>query len=190
MLMKVDKEIIEKIKSLPTPKIITLSGLGGSGKSSIAKELGVALDAQVVGIDAFQRKGAFDTAYSLWNIMDYTRLEEEVLKPFLDKQNIIRYGHFDAKTELISEIVEFKNNGTLIVEGVGVFRPELIKYFIYKIWINVPMEEAIARGKKRDREEYHNPTDDLWDGVWKDNDLQYLETYKPQQMADLVISNS
>lgn len=73
--MKVSKEIIEKIKSLPTPKIIAVSGLGGSGKSSIAKELGVALGAH-------------------------------------------------------------------------------------------------------------------WNGVWKNNDLQYLETCKPQEKADAVISNS
>ena len=121
--------------------------------------------------------------------MDYARLEKEVLKPFLDGQNVVKYGHFDVKTGSIAKTIEFKNNGTLVVEGVGLFRPELMRYFGYKIWIDVPIDEAIARGKKRDREEYHRPSDALWDGIWKDNDLQYLEAYKPIEAADVVVTN-
>jgi uridine kinase len=122
--------------------------------------------------------------------MDFDRLEREVLIPFADKQDIIRYGHFDAKTESISETIEIQNAGILIIEGVGLFRPELMKYFTFKIWMDCPIEEAIARGKKRDREEYGNPQDELWEGIWRENDMQYYETYKPKEAADVIIANS
>lgn len=184
-----NQQIIDKIKNLPKPTLIGVSGFGGSGKSTTAKELGNKLDAPVVGVDSFQKKGVFDTNFNLWEIMDFARLEKEVLKLFQEQESVIRYGHADAKTGLISETIEFKNNGILIVEGVGLFRPELMKYFTYKIWIDCPIEEAILRGKKRDREEYHNPTDELWDGVWKENDLEYYATFKPSESADLIIKN-
>ena len=51
------------------------------------------------------------------------------------------------------------------------------------------VEEAVARGKKRDREEYHNPTDECWDGVWKENDLEYYTTFKPKESANFVLKN-
>jgi uridine kinase len=188
--MQIDRKVLEKIKSIPSPKIIGVSGFGGSGKSTFAKELGALLDAPVVAVDSFQKKGAFDTEYSNWEIMDFDRLEREVLAPFVKNEEVIRYGHFDAKTETIYDTREFKNEGVLLVEGVGLFRPELAKYFGYKIWVNVPIELSVARGKKRDRDEYQSPNDELWEGLWKDNDLQYLAAYKPNESADCIYENS
>ena len=85
--------------------------------------------------------------------------------------------------------VTVPHEGVIIVEGVGLFRPELMKYFAYTIWIDVPIDVAIARGKKRDREEYDSPNDELWDGMWKKNDEEYVAAFKPQEVADFVYSN-
>lgn len=187
--MQIDVESLEKIRSFSKPTLIAISGFGGSGKSTTAQQLAHALGAPVVSVDSFQKKGAFDTHFTLWEIMDFSRLEKEVLMPFSRGEQTIQYGHFDAKEEEISETREIQNNGLLIVEGVGLFRPELATYFTYKIWIDCPIEEAAARGKKRDREEYGNPTDELWDGVWKDNDREYFEIFKPAESADLLVPN-
>jgi uridine kinase len=186
--MEFEPQIVSTIQNLPKPTIVGMSGFGGSGKSTLAKKLGQVLNAPVIGVDSFQRKGAFDTEFSLWEIMDYSRLKKEVLESFLKKEDI-HYGHFDPGKEIISNTVDIENKGILIVEGVGLFRPELMKYFTYKIWIDVPINEAILRGKRRDREEYGNPTDELWDGVWKENDIEYFSLFKPSERADLVISN-
>jgi uridine kinase len=179
------EEVVKKVEALPKPKIIAISGFGGSGKSTFANKLGMTIGAPVVGVDSFQQDGAFDTTYKLWEIMDFSRLEKEVLRPFLSKENTIRYSHFDVSSKSISKTIEIANGGQLIVEGVGLFRPELLKYFSYKIWIDSPTEEAIARGKKRDG----GDTDKLWDGIWRDNDLQYNETFKPREVADVLINN-
>jgi uridine kinase len=187
--MEISEHLIGTIRNLPKPTVVAVSGFGGSGKSTVAKKLAEKLGAPVIGVDSFQKKGAFDTQFSLWGIMDFVRLEEQVLKPFFKKENVVRYGNFNAKTETISETVEFKNEGVLVIEGVGLFRPELANYLSYKIWVDVPLEEAIARGKKRDREVYHNPTDECWDGVWKENDLEYYTTFKPKESADFVLKN-
>jgi len=121
--------------------------------------------------------------------MDFGRLENEVLKPFWEKQTRIKYGHFNVPSKGISETIEVNNNGILIIEGVGLFRPELMKYFTFKIWVDVPLEVALARGKNRDRDENHNPTDECWDGIWKDNDVQYFDVFKPKESVDLIIQN-
>lgn len=187
-MTKIPEQLVETLKKLPQPVLIGVSGFGGSGKSSTAKEIGRELDAPVVGVDSFQKKGAFNTDFSLWKIMDFMRLKNEVIEAFLNGKEI-RFTHFDAEKEVISNEVSIENKGILIIEGVGLFRPELVKYFSYKIWIDVPMDEAIARGKKRDREEYGNPTDECWDGVWKKNDLEYYSQFKPRENADFILTN-
>jgi len=187
--MEIAGNLIDRLKLLPTPKLIGVSGFGGAGKSSVSKRLGEILEAPVVGVDSFQKKGAFNTEYSLWEIMDYGRLEREVIQPFLSGEETIKYGHFDASQEVISDMVEFGNKGVVIIEGVGLFRPELMKHFSYTIWVDCPMEKAIERGKKRDREEYNSPNDELWDGIWKQNDIEYLEAFSPNKSADAVIKN-
>jgi uridine kinase len=186
--MEIPETIIEKIKSLSQPVLIGISGFGGSGKTTLAEQLGKGLNASVVGVDSFMIDRTL-TDYRRWEIMDFTRLENEVLKPFTNNQNPISYGHFDWGKNGIVETREIEHNGYLIVEGVGLFRPELLKYFSYKIWIDCPLEEANERGKKRDREVHLNPQDEYWNGIWKENEKQYFSEFKPNEIADAVIRN-
>lgn len=182
--MKPTNKLTSKIYSLKSPYIIAISGVGGAGKSTLAKMIGEKIDAPVISIDSFMKDGAFDTIYKLWEIMDYSRLEKEVLLPFSKQEKIITYGHFDPKDKSITPR-EIKNNGKLIIEGVGLFRPEINKYFDFKIWIDCPIEVGIERGKARDRAN-DGPVDELWEGLWKENDMEYIETFNPQSLADFV----
>jgi uridine kinase len=188
--MNIPNVLLDALADLPRPTLIGISGFGGAGKTTFAQNLGAYVNAPVVGVDSFQTKGAFTTEYSLWRIMDFPRLEHEVLIPFLAGNTSIQYGHFDPGPEMITENRTITHNGILIVEGVGLFRPELMHYFTYTIWLDCPMEIAIARGKWRDREIHHNPTDALWDGVWRRNDLEYLDTYTPEKKAHIVLKTT
>jgi len=120
--------------------------------------------------------------------MDFPRLEREVLAPFHEGQSV-RYGHFNWLKNMIGETRDLPATKRLIVEGVGLFRPTLLKYFSLMIWVDCPLEESIRRGKKRDREEYQNPQDEAWDGIWKRNDEECFQQFKPKQTAHFIVDN-
>ncbi|OGC54112.1 hypothetical protein A2797_02650 [candidate division WWE3 bacterium RIFCSPHIGHO2_01_FULL_48_15] len=186
--MTLDKQILENIVALKEPTIIAVSGVGGAGKSTFANRLGEEMNAPVIGVDSFM-KDRTNTDYSNWNIMDFARLEQEVVLPFLSGKNPLQYGHFDWGTNKVVKTIEVPHNGKIIIEGVGLLRPELVKSFAYKIWVDCPVEDATERGKKRDREEYQNPQDEHWDGIWKKNDKEYLAAFNPKETADFILDN-
>jgi len=188
--MQIEKEILNQITAVPTPKIIAISGFGGSGKSTFAQQLGASISAPVISIDSFQ-KDATNVQFSFWETMDFLRFEREVLKPFADGESTLRYGDFDRNTDggVDSDTVEISHKGVLIVEGVGIFRTELLKYFNIKIWIDCSLDVAEARGIKRDREVFHSLHDAQWYKTWRENDEQYFETHKPKEVADIVVPN-
>lgn len=183
----VSQEVIQRISELPTPKIIAVSGFGGSGKTTYAEALGKELGAPVVGVDSFQQEGLFDTEYRLWEVMDFGRLEKEVLEPFTNGATTITYHHYDSTYGNASEEKTFSHTGTIIVEGVGLLRPELLKYFSLSIWLDCPLDVATARGKKRDREVHKHTHDEEWDGIWYENELQCLEAFHPDKAADIIV---
>jgi len=187
-MIKIDKQLIEKLSTLKMPAIIAVSGFGGAGKSTFSSSLGSAISAPVICVDQFGIDRTIEN-YTHWIGMDFERLEKEILIPFSNGENPVRYGHWDHGANDIVKSVEVPHLGFLIIEGVGLLRPELSKYFAYKIWIDCPQEVANARGKKRDREVHKNPQDEKWDGPWKRNDEEYFNTYKPKDVADLIVSN-
>ena len=176
------------IEELPKPAIIAISGFGGSGKSTFARKIGEALNAPIIGVDSFWRATDLEN-YQRWEIVDFERLEREVLKPFSTGSRMLRYGEFNWSRNRIGESTSISVNDTLLIEGIGLFRPELMPYYGYKIWIDCPIDLAVARGKKRDREQYGTPQDELWDGIWRENDLQCFEAFGPLKNADCVIKN-
>lgn len=105
-------------------------------------------------------------------------------------RNSISYTHYDSEQSRNSKSIIAKAQGILIIEGVGLIRPDLIDYFTYSIWIDCSIDKAIKRGKRRDREAWNNPKDEQWEGVWKKNDLEYYQRFQPQTKVNVVINNN
>ncbi len=186
--MEVPAPLLERISRLEPPAVIAVSGFGGAGKSSFAAALAVRIGAPVVGLDAFILSNTV-ARFARWEIVDFDRLEREVLRPFAAGEPVC-YGRFDWEKNRVGDRGELPVSGTLIVEGVGLFRPGLLEYFSLLVWVSCPLHEAIRRGKQRDREEYHHPQDEWWDGVWRENDEQCFHAYRPEEIAHFVVDNS
>ena len=186
--MRIPKEVVMNIQNIHKPCLVGVSGFGGSGKSTTARELGRLLDIPVVSVDSFMRDRTL-VGYHLWEVMDFDRLASEVIQPFRSGERTISYGHFDWDMNSIHHIETLVHDGVLIIEGVGLFRPGVVDAFDCTIWIDCPREEATRRVKLRDREENQNPLDEFWDGIWKENDQEYLDTYSPKEKAEFIIEN-
>ena len=179
--------IIEKVTNLKKPVIIGISGFGGCGKSTFANNLNDKLNGAIIGVDSFC-KTTDNIEYSMWSIMDYERLENEVLMPFC-KGSLIRYKPFDWKNNALGQIKEVLSE-VLIVEGVGLFRPELMKYFNITVWIDCSIEEAIKRRNNRDINEYGVDNSTLWNGIWKENDKDCFNKYLPLENVDFIFESN
>ena len=185
--VNVPEQLVESIAELQPPTIIAVSGFGGSGKSSFATALGRRINAPIIGVDAFIIDRTM-SQYTRWGFIDFDRLEQEVLRPFVEGKSIT-YGQFDWAINAIGQRLEVPPASQLIVEGVGLFRPGLLRYFSLLVWVDCPLEEAIRRGKQRDRVEYNNPQDHVWDGIWRENDVECFNEYCPKEIAHFVINN-
>ncbi len=75
------------------------------------------------------------------------------------------------------------------MEGIGLVRPSLMPYFDCSVWVDIPLEVAVERGKRRDREEYKVDHDSLWDELWMPNDRDYFEKYSPKEKVDFILQN-
>lgn len=164
--MHIPQDVIDEIKSNPSIKIIGISGFGGAGKSTAAALLADECNAKLVGIDSYQKSDEY-YEYSYWEVMDYEKMKNEVIVPFLNQNS----------------------EEKLIIEGVGLFRPGLVDYFDYTIWVDVPLDEADSRGQKRDKEFYKNLHPQKFYDLWRENDKQCFEQYKPTQIADYILTN-
>jgi uridine kinase len=181
-------QIVEAIRDLSTPAVVAISGFGGSGKSTFAQRLSSAIHAPVIGVDTFCTSTE-QVEYRRWEIMDFARMEREVLIPFTSGASSLVFGEFDWEKNIVVDVTTLQAPSVLIVEGVGLFRPTLLPYFSYTIWIDCPLDVAIARGKRRDREEYGVPHDTHWDGIWRDNDVQCYQEFSPMNTADCLVKS-
>src|SRR5439155_15487243 len=114
------------------PVIVAISGFGGSGKTTLAEALGNALrDAAVVGVDDFI-KGRLNERSEDWSSFDRSRLEKQVLEPVRRGQPA-RFQRYDWGRDTLGEWVTLLPPNYLIVAGIGVLHPDLMKYLDYGI---------------------------------------------------------
>lgn len=167
--------------------LIALSGFAGSGKSRFAVQMAAALpNAQTVSVDQFWLTD-WDRRGPDWPGFDRQRLKEEILNP-IRKGEKGRFRPFDWHTGDFGETIELPDLDFLIVEGVGLFHPDIEELFDLKIWLDAPMHEAHENAMRRDREEYQVDHKKVWEEIWIPNDLEFDRTFQPKLRADLVVA--
>lgn len=75
----------------------------------------------------------------------------------------------------------------LIVEGIRLFRPELMDLFDLSIWIDCPPVFALERAKARDIAQGHdNEYMKRWDDEWAPKNSEYFQVHNPKSLVDIV----
>jgi uridine kinase len=172
---------IKLIEPKTTPIIIAVSGFGGSGKSTLATKLASKLpNAAIISSDDFII-GPLDVRSDDWSCFDRQRLLEQVLKPAVDGRQI-EYQQYDWASGKLGQSIKLDMNQYLIIEGISVLHPNLLPYYDYSVWIELPLETAVKNGIERDRASGNNHVK-LWKEIWGPNDEGYLQKYHPNELA-------
>lgn len=187
------QELASEIKNRTNDRnhfVIALSGFGGAGKSTIAKAILEALGGgETIHLDDFIHDRLSQRSDS-WEGFEWDRLIEQVLKPIAEGADVIDYGVYNWQSNGIVEKRKVVLPKYVILEGVGLIRDELKKYFDLTIWIDVSLATATERGKRRDVVEYGVPQHaELWDTIWTPNDQDYCTKYRPEDNSDFLLEN-
>jgi uridine kinase len=183
------KELVKQIDMLSASQhtvIVGISGFAGSGKTHLAKRLADHYeieDGQVIHLDniysSLPRGGGLFDDYD-WSVFGH------ILDQAKEGNNLNYQGvGFDGKPYpwRFSE----KLPKVLIVEGIRLYRPELMRHFDISIWINCPPDLALQRAKKRDLDQGHDEQYmKRWDSEWMPLNQEYFEVYEPDKLVDIL----
>ena len=168
------------------PPVVGVSGFGGAGKSTLAaKVAGHLAGAAVVPGDEFLRSRPPTERSDDWGDVDRVLLAEDVLAP-LRAGRTASYRVYDPVRRGPGPRVSLVGATAVIVEGLGLFVPELVDLFDLRIWVDVDLDSATAQGMWRDEHEYGNPQTELWTRVWRPNDADFFTRFRPDRAADLL----
>ena len=156
--------IRDRIESSDRSIVVAISGYGGSGKSTFAREMSEAIPGSVVvGVDQYYVKEK-DILDEDWNAFDRSRMRAEICRLLSDSS--VRLA---------------------ICEGVGIFHPDTVDCFSVRIWVDTDLETATLRGMKRDREEQGNDHDHLWREIWEPVERRFETKHDPKAKADYLV---
>lgn len=180
-------EILQPIRSLPgSTVIIGISGYGGSGKTTLAQAMADQLAAVVVSIDEFGTSSVFKRS-SDWHGFDRKRLMRQVLEPLATRgARELSYDSCDDWDSWETVSTHLVVERFLIVEGVGLFHPELVPYLAYRIWLDVPLADASARGIARE-ESLGRVPGDVWQYVWEPNEIDFERKFQPKESVHCMV---
>jgi uridine kinase len=166
--------------------IVGISGFGGSGKSTLAAALADVLHSPTVSTDEFATEAVLQPSQD-WNGIDRGRLIRQILEPLRKGERQIAYDSSGDWKAWTTESKTLQLDGShFIVEGVGLFHPDVLPFFTLTVWIDIDPGESTRRGLARDAQAGHDDRS-IWQGVWAPNDQRFAEVFDPKGNADMVI---
>jgi len=204
-------QTILKNKKRDKPFIVGINGVDGSGKSHLAKKLfdhfsEKKYDVIVISIDDFHnpksyryKRGEENPEAYYYDSINYEVFSEDCLKPLFEAEIFPFYAqvtHLDLASDSIDVHYETVSEETIvIVEGVFLFRPEIVKYLNLKIFIHADFNITLERMKKRDVKDRSNKKDiDAYEQrtlrKYTPGQLLYFDEINPQALADITVENN
>jgi putative hydrolase of the HAD superfamily len=187
------------------PTIVFITGRDASGKTHFALGLAAHLaksgrHVQLVHVDDFHHEKAIryagtDTEATkyYYQSFDNQLLVDRVLQP------LRAAGELDVWLELIDlhtdqrilrRHLQVARNSIVIVEGVFLFRPELLPFSDVRISLQVPLHVSLARAKARDLPVFGPGIIEKHVRKYLLAQLVYEKQCKPENIADFVVENS
>lgn len=200
----------DKILSIKkdAPILVAISGKDGSGKTMMANILADFLSSKTsreiirISVDDFMNSRAIRYTPSTsagQGCYDYTfnfdAFINNVLKP-LQAEGSWKYRSkiFDHSTdsELLSPIKEATKNAIVLIDGVFLYKRNLVNYWDLKILLDTEDETVIERGAQRDAKRlgsYEVARQKYIDRYIASQTIYYTQE-SPQRHADITINNN
>lgn len=181
--------ILQGLSPKQSTLLIAIDGCGGSGKSTLAKVLSMNLNnVTIVQMDDFYLPSSYisnkeSKENEIGFIFDWQRLKNQVLVP-LSENVPAKYQIYDWHADILSKWRTIEIGGIVIIEGVYSTRRELANFYDFRIWVECPRSIRLDRGIARDGEAARN----RWEKVWMPLEDKYIDAYRPQENADLVVN--
>ena len=146
-------EIIDKIKGLKRPAVVSIDGRSGSGKSFLAKTLEESIDdCLVVHLDDYflRPEQRSKERYEMpGGNVDHERLTEQVIKPFINDRPLV-LQKFSCRTMELEEKRTVNAPSLLVLEGSYSGNDELFGYSDLHIFVTCDERTQLERLKVRE----------------------------------------
>jgi uridine kinase len=198
--------ILEKQKD--SPVLVGIDGVDASGKTTLAEELvnelkGSGRPIIRASIDGFHNpksirytKGENSPEGYYFDSFNHKAIAEVLLDPLSSGKLQYKTAVFDYRTdsEVVLPVQTANKDSILIMEGIFLFRPELVNYWDIKIFVDVDFKITVKRAVKRATErEYIGAEQEILDKYEKryiPGQQLYFDQAQPKEKADIVIDNS
>jgi uridine kinase len=176
---------------------VAVDGRTAAGKTSFGHELAGAIAARSrpvlrASLDDFKRPWRDRHLYDresgegyYRNAFDYERVRTLLLAPF--ERGACALCAIDPRTQIdhADELTEAGPSAILLVDGVFAFRPELNRWWDYRVWLEISPQLSVSRGLARDGGDGSVLTE-----RYLVSENIYLAEENPVLRADAVIDNS
>ena len=189
-------ELLELIQRIETrrheaarPIVVGVSGYGGSGKSTLTRQLVARLPGAVrIRGDDFLDPTRSHKRSSDWDGVERLRLVSEVLTPVREGRTSMFRPYDWSRGELgVAEQLPYAE--VLIVDLIGLFHPDALPSIDLAIWCDLDLETSAQRGIDRDAG-MGRIHDRLWRDVWLPNERDFEDQFAPRTRADVVYPTS
>ena len=189
------------------PLRVGIDGVDASGKTVLANALGDYLKCSErmiirASVDGFHnpksiryRTGANSPEGYYKDSFNNQAIIDNLLVPLGELGNLkYRKAIFDFRTdrEVVSPIQTAKTDSILIMEGVFLFRPELVEYWDLRILVDADFKTTVARALKRDG--YYLGSEqniiEKYNKRYVPGQQIYFREANPKEMAHIIIDNN
>ncbi len=182
LIQKIKKELLQK-----EPLILSIDGMCGSGKTTLAYYLSTLFDATIIHMDnfflPFERKTPIRLSEPGGNI-DYERFLE-IAVPALQKRKPFSYYAYNCQTCAYDRKIEVKQHKLIIVEGSYSLHKKFGKYYDLSLFLGVSPQEQLHRLELRCQD---NTKFSRFRTEWIPMETLYHEAQHVKQRADILIN--
>ncbi|MFC2036211.1 hypothetical protein ACFLUJ_08875 [Chloroflexota bacterium] len=193
-------------KDLPT--LVGVDGVDASGKTTLADKLVYRLkesSRQIIRapIDGFHnpravryRKGRYSPIGYYQDSFNHQLLIDKLLKPLSSGDSEYKEAAFNYRIDDEVNMPSKKANkdAILIVDGIFLFRPELLDFWDIKIFLDVSFEVTVLRAVKRSKDRISLGSEqeiiDQYSRRYIPGQKLYFQKANPQEKADILIDNT